>query len=92
MFTWVNKQCVRSTDGFEVQTTGRFTIEYREGEHVLTLNVEPGLSGARPLVLIDQSQFEYWDNSFVRNSAVEQARMLANFTAAMEFQGMGVDA
>lgn len=31
MFSWMNKQGVRSDQGFEVQFTDRFTAEYREG-------------------------------------------------------------
>ncbi len=31
MFTWINKQGVKSSKGFIVQSVARFKIEYREG-------------------------------------------------------------
>ncbi|MDD3765167.1 MAG: hypothetical protein PHP86_17870 [Nevskiales bacterium] len=89
MFTWLNKQGVRSSSGFEVQTTGRFTIEYREAGRVITVDVEPGIQGG-PCVSINDNAFERWDNSSVRNSAEEQARLLKNFKDAMAFQGCPV--
>lgn len=45
MFTWLNKQGVRSSDGFDVQLTGRFTAEYREGARYLMVDVEGGGNG-----------------------------------------------
>lgn len=31
MFSWINKQGVRSSNGFEVQSVDRFSIAYRKG-------------------------------------------------------------
>ena len=45
MFTWLNKQGVRSDQGFEVQRTGRFEAEYYEGGKVINLEVESGVNG-----------------------------------------------
>jgi hypothetical protein len=45
MFTWLNKQGVRSSEGFEVQFTGRFTAEYREDAYYLVVDVEDGTNG-----------------------------------------------
>ena len=42
MFTWLNKQGVRSDEGFEVQFTSRNTAEYREGRRYLVVDVEGG--------------------------------------------------
>ena len=42
-FTWLNQQGVRSDQGFEVQFTGRWEMEYREGPHVLQFSVDGGL-------------------------------------------------
>jgi hypothetical protein len=39
-FTWLNKQGVRSSDGFDAQFTGRYEFTYREGDHVLKLEGE----------------------------------------------------
>jgi hypothetical protein len=83
MFTWINKQGVRSTDGFEVQFTGRFTAEYREGERYLVVDVQGGANG---MIDFDRKAFEKWAK--FRNSPEEQARMLKNFMTALEFQGL----
>lgn len=85
MFTWINKQGVRSSDGFEVQFTGRFTAEYREGSRYLIVDVEDGGSG---LINFDAKAFGKWTNSSVRNSPEEQALMIENFKSALEFQGL----
>jgi hypothetical protein len=45
MFTWLNKQGVRSDEGFEVQSTGRFDAEYRERGKVINLAIESGVNG-----------------------------------------------
>src|SRR5262249_31089275 len=41
-FTWLNKQGVRSSDGFEFQFTGRFSAEYRDHGVVTPLYCEGG--------------------------------------------------
>lgn len=88
-FTWLNKQGVRSSAGFEVQSTGRFTIEYREAGRVITVDVESGFQGG-PCIIINDNAFERWGHSSVRNSPEEQARLLRNFKEAMAFQGVPV--
>jgi beta-lactamase class D len=85
MFTWLNKQGVRSSEGFEVQFTARFTAEYREGARHLIVNVEGGANG---LISFNAAAFGKWANSSMRNSPEEQQRMLKNFMAALEFQGL----
>ena len=85
MFSWINKQGVRSSEGFEVQFTSRFTAEYREDHHYLVLNVEDGANG---VIGFDPKEFEKWANSSAKNSPEEQARMLKNFLSALEFQGL----
>jgi hypothetical protein len=90
-FTWLNKQGVRSSEGFEVQCTGRFTIEYREGRRIRIIDVEPVTVVGKPGIGIKANTFERWDHSFVPNSPGEQERLLSNFRAAMEFQGMEVE-
>ena len=80
MLTWINKQGVRSSDGFEVQFTGRFTAEYREDSRYLVVDVEDGGNG---LIDFNPKAFERWENSSMRNSPEEQARMLKNFMASL---------
>lgn len=74
-----------------VQSKDRFTIEYREGPHVVSLHVEAGSYGGRPSVAISKNAFEKWDRSSFRNSPEKQAQMLKNFRSAMEFQGIVVE-
>jgi len=73
-FTWLNKQGVRSSEGFEVQFTARFTAEYREGRRIEVVAIEPVIIAGRPGVAIDPNTFERWDNSSIHNDAEEQAR------------------
>jgi len=90
-FTWLNKQGVRSSEGFEVQRTSRFTIEYREGRRIKVIDAEPVIVAGKPGVSIKANTFERWDNSSASNSPDEQARLLKNLRAAMEFQGVEVE-
>jgi hypothetical protein len=85
MISWLNKQGVKSSEGFEVQFTGRFTAEYREGLRYLVVDVEDGANGR---IDFNAKQFEKWANSSTCNSQEEQERMLKNFMAALEFQGL----
>ena len=87
MFTWLNKQGVRSDLGFEVQFTGRFDAEYREGGRVMSLYVESGMSAGMPAIVIDPSAFVRWDDG-ESVAPQQQAKMLNNFREAMEFQGL----
>lgn len=93
-FTWLNKQGVRSSAGFEVQTVDRFTLEYREGAKVVSVPIEPGYSAGRSCVLLGEGAFSRWDPplSGLLIGPERQSQMLKNFTAAMEFQSVGVSA
>ena len=91
MFTWLNKQGVRSSAGFEVQSVDRFAVEYREAGQVVTVAVEPGSFGGQPSITISPRAFERFDGASQCLSLEEQARMRANFCAAMQFQGVTVE-
>jgi hypothetical protein len=43
MFQWLNKQGVRSEEGYALQRMSRFYYHYVEDEHVLKVVVEPRL-------------------------------------------------
>ena len=87
MFTWLNKQGVRCDSGFEVQFTGRFDAEYREGNNVVKLYVESGFEGGSQCILVDPDAFARWDNGQAI-SLGRQQQMFQNFKEAMEFQGL----
>ncbi len=59
MFTWLNKQGARSSDGFEVQSASRSTIECREDRQVLTFYVESKSYGGGPSVSIAPDAFAH---------------------------------
>lgn len=87
MFTWLNKQGVRSDRGFEVQRTGRFDAEYKEDGKIVSLYVESGLDGGTYCILVDPTAFERWDNG-QPIPPDKQKQMFQNFKEAMEFQGL----
>ena len=84
-YVWLGKQGLRSSQGLEVQYTGRFTMEVRWGNRRKSLEVE-GL--ARPDDFAP-SNFEHWDNSAVASDLVEQKRVLAAFQAALAILNEG---
>lgn len=45
MVIWLNTQGFRSSDGFEVHFTDRFTAQYREGDRHLVVDVKGGGNG-----------------------------------------------
>lgn len=88
MFTWLNKQGVKSDRGFVVQRTGRFTAEYRDKGKVVTLDVESGLLNGKPCISVDPDAFQHWDGETATIPPEEQAQMFKNLREAEEFQGL----
>ena len=63
MFTWLNKQSVKSSKGFVVQSVARFVIEYREAEKCISIEVESDYaSGKKPCEKISLSALSKWDD------------------------------
>lgn len=90
MFTWLNRQGVKSDKGFIVQSIGRFTIEYKEGSKCISVEVDNGrLPDGRFCEIISPDSFSKWDDG-TPVSKEKQKEILKNFTDAMEFQGLGV--
>lgn len=91
MFKWLTKQAVQHPDGFIVESTGRFTIAYREQGKVMTVEVENGrLPSGSFCVEIHPSAFLHWDGESILLPTSEQERIERNFTSAMRFQGIEV--
>ena len=92
MFTRLNKQGVESDRGFAVQSLDRFTVEYREGNKRIALDVDNGISGGRPCVSVERRAFKRWDSmrDCEELSLAKQNEILQNFVEAMEFQGVAV--
>ena len=87
MFSWLNKQGVQSERGFILQRTGRFTAEYREGNRVVTLDVEAGISAGIPCLILHPDAFMRWDDGTVIPST-QQAEKFCNVESALEFQNL----
>jgi len=90
MFTWLNKQGVKSDAGFEVQFTGRFDAEYREAGKVMSIYVESGIHDGQPCVILNPGAFDRWngDAPGVKLPSDERERIQQNFIEAMLFQGL----
>ena len=88
MFTWLNKQGIRSDSGFVVQFTDRFRAEYREGERIVSVYVEDGISGGIPAAIVGPDAFAHWDDDPAKFSEAERKRLFENFRFACEFQGL----
>ena len=88
MFTWLNKQHVKSDRGFVVQFTGRFVAEYRDRGKKVTLYVEDGLLNGQLCISVEPDAFPHWDGDTVTIPSEEQAQMFKNLRKAMEFQGL----
>jgi hypothetical protein len=89
MFTWLNKQGVRSDSGFEFQFTGRFTAEYRENGQVIDMYVD----GTPSITTIYEGSIEKLWNKIQDKTErkSERSRIIRNISEALEFQGMKLD-
>jgi len=85
LFTWLNKQGVRSELGFSLQFTGRFSAEYGEGSRVVTLDIESGMTGGLPCIILDPDAFRKWDDGSPI-SAAEQLEKFRHVENALAFQ------
>lgn len=90
MFTWLNKQGVQSDKGFIVQSVGRFTIEYREINKYISIEVESDYApNKKPIEKIKKNSVSKWNDGTLIPER-KQKEILKNFSDAMEFQGIGV--
>lgn len=90
MFTWLNKQGVKSNKGFVVQSINRFTIEYREANKLINVSVERALlPSGKAAVYIYPEEFEIWGDG-TPIASDKQKEILQNFKDAMRFQGVEV--
>lgn len=81
-FRWINRQGVESSEGFVVQSTGRFTQEYRESGRSIAIDIESELSGGQHVVSYSRKSFDA-----LSPNPVEQQRIIANYRAALQFMG-----
>jgi hypothetical protein len=84
MFTRLGSNSAQSTDGFRVERTGRMELKYTEGNHVLTVEVEPGDGLA-----IYRSSIRAWNSPNENDDFTDEdkQRIIHNICAALDFLG-----
>ncbi|MGC4000003.1 MAG: hypothetical protein QM767_22235 [Anaeromyxobacter sp.] len=90
MFSNLNKQGVRSDLGFEVQITGRFSAEYREGGRVFEIPVEFGGGMGGACVILRRAEIVQVLAVSRKWNLQEEARILTNLEDAFRFLGLDV--
>jgi hypothetical protein len=89
-FTWLNNQGVRSESGFELQREDRFAMSYREGSHVITIEIENGIVGAgNYAVLMGPDALRKWDDGKLLDEE-KQKQVLSNIRDALQFQELAL--
>lgn len=80
-------QWVKSALGFETGFSGRFELEYREGDHLLKIPVEPLINGD----LIQISRAEAWEPPYETEklSTDGRERIRRNIAAALRYLRVG---
>ena len=92
MFTWINKQGVSSSEGFVVQSTGRFTMEYQENGRVLVLEIERGCwGGGSSIALTNPDDPQRWGKLGPPISKADQERIRRNIKEALAFKGIALE-
>ncbi len=85
MFTKRGPNAVESDEGFAIRRTARYSLEYREGDRKLEVEVEPGDG----LAVYGES-IRFWDSSTGGEpvTAAEKASILQNIARALDFLGV----
>lgn len=86
-FEWINKQGVRSTRGFAVQRTGRYTLEYREGPHKTVFLCNSGVDPEtnKSALLIQVYPFPAWGGL---STEARRHEIVGNLGRATLFRGL----
>ena len=89
-FTWLNNQGVRGSSGFELQREDRFTMSYREGDLVITIDIENGIIGSgQYAIIMGPESLNRWDNGKPLTEE-KRKRVLDNIRDALAFQELGL--
>lgn len=90
MFTWITKQSVKSSDGFELATVERFRKQYSEGTKVITFFADVGSVGGVYTFDVAKNAFEKWDGG--ESITKEKQKIIRqNVADALEFQGLALE-
>lgn len=90
MYTWLNKQGVRSDKGFVVQCMSRFVVRYSESQGAIDLSMELGKKGENIMIYVYDREFYRW-NDGRKISEEKKQQILSNFIDAMKFQEIDVE-
>jgi hypothetical protein len=87
-FTWLNKQGVKSSYGFELQFTGRFSAEYRTAGKIIEFYVE----SANGDIVVYESSMKKVAEGAADHLGIEDIydKIVQNIREAMEFQGLNL--
>lgn len=89
-FTWLNKQGVRGSSGFELQREDRFTMTYREESKVITIEIESGIvASGKHAVLLSPGALNRWDDGKPIEEE-KQKQVLENIREALAFQDLAL--
>lgn len=86
-FTKRGPQWVESSHGFETGFSGRFELEYREGDHVLRVPVDPVSEG----VVVELSRAERWEPPHASETVTDEKRAVIreNIAGALRYLRVG---
>ena len=90
MYTWLNKQGVKSDKGFIVQVISRFVIRYSEAQGEIDLSMELGMSCGKAMIYVYDDEFYKW-NDGRRISEEKKQQILKDFIDAIKFQEVDVE-
>lgn len=86
----MNAPSAHGASGVQVRVTSRFTAEYRDGDKVVDIDVEPGVDDDGKLcVLLALDAFKRWRGGTPISSG-ERRLMLQTFVDAMRSDGLSV--
>ena len=94
MFEWINKQGVKSSDGFVLESAHRYYYHYSEGNLRMQINVEPRtLPGGRYHETIRLDSLRRWlpPHGTQAISPEEFERIRQNISSALTFMGIEHD-
>ena len=92
-FTWLNSQGVRSDTGIEVEFMGRYTIDYREPDIYLRLEISGELArgpgGRFSIAFCREEMQSHW--AFRTLPLDRQKQVEQNLIAALDFQSLDAE-
>lgn len=92
MFTWLNKQGVKSDEGYILQCMDRFFYHYIEDDHLMIIYVEGCFDNNNIFFeYIETSSFDEWQPPYDKEVISDQVKesIRRKVEAALTFMGIG---